>query len=154
VASFHQTTGIEFRELNAEANLAYCEAIISYNPNKGSKLSTWVYICVKNALLRFIAEEKKQQVTTSIEFYLTEEDNDSGYIPDALLTTDPEPWQTMEQEFRGLARKVVDVVLDTDNFEGSSKAMRGQVVEELRLQGWSWPTIWNGVREVKMVLNN
>ena len=46
-ASFNATTGIDFKELKSEANLAYCEALISFKEDKGAKLSTWVYICVK-----------------------------------------------------------------------------------------------------------
>jgi hypothetical protein len=58
----------------------------------------------------------------------------------------------MQQQFRGIARKVVDVVLELDHYSGTGKDMRGQVVKDLRAEGWGWVTVWNGVREVKSVL--
>jgi len=156
-ASFNATTGIEFKELQAEANLAYCEALLSFKEGKGAKLSTWVYICVKNALANFCSKEQKHGRAYSINLFLDDYMDDpdcdmNRNIPEAFLVTDPEPWEIMQQQFRGIARKVVDVVLELDHYSGSGKDMRGQVVEDLRGEGWSWPTVWNGVREVKAVL--
>lgn len=155
-ASFNATTGIDFKELRAEANLAYCEALLSYQEDKGPQLSTWVYRCVKNALINFCKKEQKHGRANSIDFYLdsAEVDETPYIVPDALLVTDPEPWEVMQQQFRGIARKVVDVVLELDHYSGTGKDMRGQVVEDLRAEGLSWPKVWSGIREVKMVLSS
>jgi DNA-directed RNA polymerase specialized sigma24 family protein len=157
--SFANTTGIEFKELQAEANLAYCEALLSYKEGKGAKVSTWVYTCVKNALTNFVAKEHKATFRgnkISLDSYAERVEKMDGlldeYMPDALLSEDPEPWELMQQQFRGIARKVVDVVLELDHYSGTGKDMRGQVVKDLRAKGWGWVTIWNGVREVKSVL--
>lgn len=155
-ASFNATTGIDFKELKSEANLAYCEALLSYQEDKGTQLSTWTYRCVKNALINFCKKEQKHQRVNNIDFYLDSADADETpyIVPDALLVTDPEPWEVMQQQFQGIARKVVDVVLELDHYSGTGKDMRGQVVEDLRAEGLSWPKVWGGIREVKMVLSN
>lgn len=157
--SFANTTGIEFRELQAEANLAYCEALLTYKEGKGAKLSTWVYTCVKNALTNFAAKEHSRSFygkKVSLDAYLERAEEMEGMpnqnMPDELLVEDPEPWEIMQQQFRGIARFVVDVVLELDHYSGTGKDMRGQVVEDLRAEGLSWPKVWEGVREVKMVL--
>jgi len=136
--SFHNSTGIDYKELYSEANLAYCEALLSYNPAKGTKQSTYVFSTIKNALITFVKNEKKHYTPTSIE--------------DILLGYTEKPWEDLEQCFKGISKKVIDVVLEVDEFNGSSREMRGQVVETLRERGWSWPTIWDGMREVKAVL--
>lgn len=51
--TFHKTTGIEWNELFSEALLAYCEAINSYDNEKKTKESSWVFVCVQNKLKTF-----------------------------------------------------------------------------------------------------
>ena len=136
--SFTSTTGINFDELYSEANLAYCEAVFSYDPNKGAKLTTHVFNIVKNALINFCKQELKHKVS-DVEFDITFE---------------TKPWQDMEAAFTGLSKKVIDIVFENDNFQGSSRAMRQQVVCYLRNEGWTWEKVWDGMRETKLVVAN
>jgi hypothetical protein len=56
--SFYNSTGIEWQELFSEASLAYCEALQSYNPERG-KITTHLWNCMKSQLLNFIKQENK-----------------------------------------------------------------------------------------------
>jgi len=41
--SWHRTSRFDFDELLAQANLIYCEARKSFDPEAGTKFSTWLY---------------------------------------------------------------------------------------------------------------
>lgn len=160
--SFTSTTGIPFQELYSEANLEYCEALLVFDESKGTRLSTYVYRRVSNRLINFCKEWYRQTgkgMFRSLDEIIEFEMVDKGGITSNkykmyLASEEPEPISDFIQDFKGLGRGVIDAVLQAPEvFEGSSKAMRGQVVELLREEGWSWPKIWAGVAEVKTVLN-
>ncbi len=160
--SFTSTTGIPFEDTYAEANLEYCEALLAFDNTCGTQLSTYVYRRVKNRLINFCKEWYRQTGKgqfMSLDIILAEADTDaegpvSTRFQDCLIAEEHEAIGDFIQDFVGLGRGVVDAVLQTPEvFEGSSKAMRGQVVKLLREEGWSWPTIWTGIGEVKLVLN-
>jgi len=56
--SFFNTTGHDFNDLKSEATLAYLKALQTYNPEK-SAISTWVWIRMRNALIDYLAKEKR-----------------------------------------------------------------------------------------------
>ena len=136
--SFSGSTGIPFEELLAEANLAYCEALIKFDTSKGAKESTYVYRVVQNALIDFCKKEKRQNFSE---------------ITQDIPMEEQQAWEEIETQFIGLAKKVVEVVLKKDDFEGTSRAMRNQVVCYLRNEGWNWENVWEGMKETKLIVN-
>lgn len=155
--SFNATTGIEIEELQAEGYLAYCEAVLSYKEDKDTKLSTWVFICVRNALINYCKNEQFHRNCNSLNYYLEDcekEDNELTTIPEQLWNMPKTPFSELYNEFKGLARQVVDVVLEKDHYVEKPKLARGQVVKDLRSAGWSWNNIWEGMKQVKAQINN
>jgi DNA-directed RNA polymerase specialized sigma subunit len=57
--SFYHSTGIEWNELFSEAALAYCEAINTYETSKNTKISSYLWYCMKNRLINFCKKEKR-----------------------------------------------------------------------------------------------
>jgi DNA-directed RNA polymerase specialized sigma subunit len=56
--SFYSSTGIEWQELFSEASLQYCEALKSYDPEKG-RITTHLWNCIKSGLINFVKKENK-----------------------------------------------------------------------------------------------
>ncbi len=57
--SFHNSTGEEWDDLFQEAALAYCEALKTYNPEKG-KITTYMWWCITSHLKNYIKLEEKR----------------------------------------------------------------------------------------------
>lgn len=155
--SFNVTTGIELEELQAEGYLAYCEAVLTYKENQNTKLSTWVFICVKNALINFCKNEHLHRNCNSLNYYSEDsdkEDNEVTTTPRQLWSMPTPPFSELYDELTTLAKEVVDVVLENDHYTGKPKMCRGQIVHDLREKGWAWNKIWSGIREVKSQLAN
>lgn len=153
--SFNATTGIELKELQAEGYLAYCEAVLTYKENQNTKLSTWVFICVKNALIDFCKEEHFHRNCNSLNYYLKDlekGENELTTTPRQLWGMPTPPFSELYNELTPLAKEVVDVVLEKDHYTGKPKMCRGQVVKDLREKGWAWNKIWSGIKEVKLQL--
>jgi len=53
-------SGIDYDELDAQANLLFCEALNDYDQKK-SKFSTYLYIYLQNGLKNYVYNEKKQK---------------------------------------------------------------------------------------------
>lgn len=155
--SFNATTGIEIEELQAEGYLAYCEAVLSYKEGNDTKLSTWVFTCVRNVLINYCRKEQFHRNCNSLNYYLEDsekEDYELTTIPEQLWNMPEIPFSELYNEFKGLVKQVVDVVLEKDHYVEKPKLARGQVVEDLREKGWSWNKIWEGMKQVKAQISN
>lgn len=139
--SFHKTTGIDYEELFAEASLAYCEASNHFDTaKKGTKFSTYAYLCMKTALVDFCRKEKEFRSTGV------------SIIHDAVELPVYEFFENYDPE----VRSVLDIVMEaSDDFLNSTmpKMIRGYVRNELREKGWSWSRIWDAIRKTKTDLN-
>ena len=69
--SFHNSTGEEWDDLFQEAALAYCEALKTYNPEKG-KITTYMWWCISSHLKNYLKLEKKQTEHTCSEEEIVE----------------------------------------------------------------------------------
>jgi DNA-directed RNA polymerase specialized sigma subunit len=56
--SFYKKTGIEYEEIEAQANLIFCESLNSYDSSIAS-FSTYLYSCLNNSLNNYIKNYKK-----------------------------------------------------------------------------------------------
>lgn len=120
--SFHYTTGIEWEELFCEAALAYYEARADFDPNAGTKLSTYAYGRVKNHLIDFCKKEQQFQYTSLDSIAVRENDYDTESVTPSVSacaeinSTIP---STEESDFDlnflfpgGKCREVLDMVLE------------------------------------------
>jgi len=136
--SFHYTTGLPFDELFAEGCLHYWEAIFTYDRCHGEKFTTYVHKIVELRLIDYSKEEDKYKQLFSHSAA------DKGYTPVH------EYWEWFKPDIQ----TIVDIVRNS-NGEISGvppKMARGVIRRELREQGWSWPRIWNAIRETKQMV--
>ena len=145
--------GLEFDDLFSEACLACLEAKHKFNPEKG-KGSTFIWRVVNNRILNIIGREGEKN-----EFFLEEEG------PSCLQSFWPSPEEQLiaKEEWLGIlntlspkAKEICSLVLDrTSPYlpTDKPKTCRGAIIRELRKQGWVWPDIWRGFREIKHVLS-
>ena len=143
--SFVKSTGEEFDELFSEAALGYMKAIRSYNSEK-AKLSTWAVKIMTNQLITFCAKEKTYG--DFLEFFENDipgQDNIEGkYLFKEWI-------QNLSQDSQLICKTIFEA--PDEILAESSKASRGKLVRKLRSLKWSWSRIWNGVRDIKIALN-
>lgn len=65
---YHRRSGVDLEELQAEARLAYYEAMELYQPGRAS-VTTWLYGCVRSHLLLFCERETRQAALRLDETY-------------------------------------------------------------------------------------
>jgi len=143
--SFAKSTGKEFDELFSEAALAYVEALQSYDPEK-AKLSTWAVKIMTNHLITFCAKEK-----TYINFPGFFEDNIPGQDDIEGRYLFREWLQDLPQDLQLICKTIFKA--PEEILEAYPKASRGKLIKKLRRMEWSWPRIWNGIRNMKTSLN-
>jgi DNA-directed RNA polymerase sigma subunit (sigma70/sigma32) len=139
--SFHKTTGIDYQELFSEACLAYCEALQSFNPDKG-KLNNYATTLIHNKLKTFIGREKYHGIKKAA-------------FPE--LPTNP----TMVHEFienlpeyvKQFAALVLDNLEEVDDTLSPCKA-RGKIAEILHDQGMFKADIHYNFKQLKIALRN
>ena len=137
--SFHFTTGLPIEELYSECCLQYYEARLTYNGTRPAKFTTYLTSKVTYQLIDYIKQENKIQLCSMIG------------APDIGRTPVYEYWNWFKPDIQ----TIVDIVKNS-NGEISGvppKMARGVIRRELREQGWSWPRIWDAIRETKSTLN-
>lgn len=137
--SFHFTTGLPFDDLFQEAFLAYWGALYTYDPEK-AKVSTYVYIVIRNSLIRYIQREKRER---DIKWELNMRK------------------QEWEEEVPGVNRDlpqdvqaIITFVQDCERDLGRDpvKIARGVIFRELINQGWTHRRAWEAIRETRQIV--
>lgn len=110
--------GLESKDLIQEANLAFADAINSYNPEKDASLKTFITICIERRLIKIIEknETKKSQMekdTLSLEF---EYDEDGSKLNDFIAdpSLDPSLSYFEQEELKNLQIKIEEVLSDSE----------------------------------------
>lgn len=141
--SFMITTCIDWDELFAEASLAYCEALLKYNHEHKTKITTWAWIYMRNKLSDFVRKElfyKKVLNIDKIECCVEYE-----FLKDKLENI---PISKNEKELIKLTFQIEEQL---ENLP--PKLARGRLIKTLREYNWSWSKIWNSIRELKKHIN-
>jgi RNA polymerase sigma factor (sigma-70 family) len=144
--SFHHTTGIDYKELFSEASLGYCEAMKSFNADKGSSFSSYAWKVINHQLIDFIRKEKHVPIPFS---------KASDLLQEVPITFQPEIESEFWDNLPPLCRELADVILSHMEEVPDDIAptlARGKIVTILREQNWPWSKIWNSFREMKTVL--
>ena len=152
--SFHQTTGLDIEDLYSEACVAYCEAMRSYQPEKGA-ITTWLWHNIHSQLINYIKQEYKyHQHVALLEHYTTnsrkDEENQALSIKDELSV---ENHNSFMDTLTPLAQELVKVVMNTpDQFFNSPKESKQKIAALLMDEGWRLKKIWIGIRDIKLAL--
>lgn len=102
--------GLEKKDLVQEANLAFADAINSYNPDKDASLKTFISLCVERRLINIINKNntRKSQIgrdTLSLEFEYDEDGSMlNNYIADSRL--DPSNTYLEKEDLKELKEKI------------------------------------------------
>jgi DNA-directed RNA polymerase specialized sigma subunit len=136
--NFENTTGIEYQELFGEACLGYSEALRTYDSSKGTKLSTWAWRIMNNQLIDFSKYYSKLVVDDSIHV-------------DGLISPPIKNFTDFYEKLSPECKELAKIILANADKIPPKKA-RGVVVQILRDYGWSWPMIWNSIRNLKLAL--
>lgn len=148
--SFQKTTGLDFQELHSEAQLAYCEAVNSFNSDKGVKLSTWIYTCIQHHLINYIKQEmmigsRNQKFNPDVEYDLVVY-NDARFndLDIVLSTAKPDVYRLLNI-----------VLVNKEIAQMKPKFARGEICRILREEdGWKWQRIWLAMRKTKEFILN
>jgi len=141
--TFTYKTNVEFEELQAEATLAYLKALKTYDPEKGT-MSTWVYIHMKNAIINYL---KKEQSFSYIEM--------PDYISDESFNRKIK-FENVIDAANSDVKIIYDMVLNRPNYFLSFNSNKAKNIIRTILREnneWSWPRIWNAIRNIKKCLN-
>ena len=159
--SFFNKTGFDYEELFAEASLAYCKALESYDEDKNTKLTTYAYQLMKNRLKNFIKKEynyigKKTSMTESKFSNFDEEDStlEDWSVPDNTMESGID-FNFAMNKLSSDAKEVFEMIKGKPHeyLCKPSKNARGDIYRELREHGWSWSRIWDTFSEIKNCLN-
>jgi DNA-directed RNA polymerase specialized sigma24 family protein len=178
--AFCKSTGIDYKELFSEACLWYYEAVRTYSPSKGTKLTSYAWTIMKNKLIDYTAKEKvgrkygiykgsKEVLSQSYQSYqiagrmfsleVNELEMDSMQMnaPESLLTFQPEPCQysdflaSLPIECKEFAEAVIEIADQIPN-DLPPKMARGKVLELLKAKGWSVYRVRASIRQMKKIL--
>lgn len=143
--SFCKTTRIDWKELFSEACLAYCEALRSYNPEKSDE-TTWIYHCVKGALLTFCQKEMKRKYFDGIDWHSSVFDPQDVDQVEVKIKVSPD------------TKDILDMVASNpQRYQCAPKIAIGYIRQDLKLLGrvskkrlWSWTEVDDAVRNMKI----
>jgi len=151
--TFQNTTGIDYDELFCEARLAYLSAERSFQKDKGVKLTTYAYTCMKNHLINFCKQETRFSQNTSLYESLP-----SYLHPKEELKEDfdlAEYATSWPKEYKEIAAIVLEdpdrFLSQTPNFKGCGP-VKARLREELRDRGWLHLDIEQAFRDLKALV--
>jgi len=139
VWSFHRTTGLDFDELFSEACYHYCRACDQWNKEKHPTMTSYVFPIINSGLMDFIQEEQEWRAGKG---ELTSE---------GASTPVYEYWSDLSGDILEIVKAIQDK--DDEIAELPPKMTRGVIRDHLRDQGWTWPRIWEAIRNTKKTLN-
>lgn len=149
--SFHKSTGLDWNDLFQESYLAYRYALKHYDPKSNVKISTFIWIHVKNQLNSYYQKElqfldplkkayrrdRKAHESISAWVYLDDTYNESNFELECLSAD---------------AQKIADIVLNTAKkfIKLSLPQTKQRLINILTNQGWSEERIQNGIRDIML----
>ena len=146
---------IEFDELVAEGNLAFCIASQKFNPGRGIKFSTYLYAVTNNAMCDIIISNNRK-----IQFEKQDEEIDKFCLPDSQT---PEMQAQLKQWIENLSKEsqfLINLVWETPREivqwaqaeTYHPKNSQKYLTRYLRDLGWKWDDIRFCFKEIKQAL--
>jgi DNA-directed RNA polymerase specialized sigma24 family protein len=136
--SFANTTGLDYEDLFQEAQLAYLEALRTYDKDRGA-VSTHVWWCVSNRLKNYIKKENEERVCSiPAEEY------------DVPISSTPF-WEKLSKD----ATRIADIVLDSpQTFLKLGKTHSPKKIKEIMMnEGWDKKKIQRSISELQTVFS-
>ncbi len=147
--------GMDFDDIFSEACVIYLEGEKSFDPSKGTKRSTFLWVHINNELNNmvssYINKISKRDVSISVDdmsFRAAEGDPEESLF-------EKQEWEDMLSMLSPEARAICGILLYDPSFFlpiGKPKLCRSKIKDLLRDQGWSWGAIWKSYREINEAL--
>lgn len=156
--------GVRSEDMVSQAHLIFVKACDSYNPKKGSKLSSWLYAKLGWGLVSFMRKEYPHLKTKSIESII-QELNDRGE-PCDFVEPSVEPNNflfELTSELSHDAQKIIELVIGKQNdFQrlcrynrvNDWEKARESLHETLQDIGWEQERITERIVEIQRAMNN
>jgi len=136
--SFNKSTGIAFDDLLGVAKVKFMKIYNKYSDREINEIGKILYKSIKNELIDYIKSEFKNRNEELPEDYKL-----SDYTVFEVMRFD-----SLKGELSKESKEVVEYVIK-ENISN-----RTEVTKVLRNKGYSYPTIWNCIKEIKKVLRN
>lgn len=150
---FAQKSQVEFDELFSEAALAYSEALLKYDPERGTKFSTFAYQCMRNHLISVCKERYQNQTARSQEF------NEELYP----LESASESFEAMIEDWPQNCKEIAKLVISKPGYflgrTGSMKRSnlsgnpKDRVAKELKNKGWRGYKVKKSIQDMEQLLS-
>lgn len=109
---------VDLNELRQEAMVGFSDAIVSYNQDKNSSLSTFISLCVERRVSNFIkkADTEKNRILKEAYSLDLEFDSEGLAIKDRIgdSTNDPQVKLEDEENLRTLQKKINELLSPTE----------------------------------------
>jgi len=156
---FHETTGIEFEELFAEAALAYCEGLKNgkhpYNPTKGS-MSTHMWYRITNHLKDYLKKQPAYKYAYHNKDLVDPTKTPHLEYVDIQYTERPITqipfWEALNKEAQEIANIVLFKPKTYLKYNRQSDAVE-RVKQVLKDKGWSNKKIEYGITNLKLAFS-
>lgn len=136
---------IEFEDLLGEAGLAFCICQTKFDPERGTKFSTFLHHCVNNALHLYVMR--------NVSRFADEVDLLPDRDPSSEALLQFKQWASgLSAEAQFICRCIWETPAElVEMAMGSSnpKNTRRILAKYLRERGWKWRSIFNAFTEIK-----
>ena len=139
-------TGLDIDDLIGEASLAYSIALNKFDPDNGTKFTTFAYWVIRNHLINYISRKK-----STVGFGQPD-------IPEAVDKNTPLEnleFSDLIESLKPKAKEICKIILENpEAFTTTTReGMRAKVINYLREQGWGWSDIRRSFGQIKWALN-
>ena len=151
---FAKKSQVEFDELFSEAALAYSEALLKYDPEKGAKFSTFNYQCMRNHLIN-VCKERCQKTSESQE---QEFDEELYFVESAS-----ESFEAMIEDWPQNCKEIAKLVVSKPGyFLGRTGGMKrsdlsgnpkDRIAKELKNKGWRGYKVKKSIQDMEQLLS-
>lgn len=148
---FSYTYGLDYKEVESEAYLAYAEAIQTYDSDLNDNFRMYATPCIKNRLIDYHNREAKRKAMIAVRIDLIDPEFRKILPKHSTIMIYQEDYaQTLSED----VKEVIRVVLySPEDFSRTlPKFARGKIVQLLRDKGWSWSKVWDAIKNTKTAL--
>jgi RNA polymerase sigma factor (sigma-70 family) len=145
--NFQKTTGLDIEELIGEAGLAYTKAMRSFNPDKGTKFTTYAYWVISNELKTYIGRKRSEVGFGQHEI---EEPVDENTLTEKVEFLD------LINHLKPKAKEICEMILENPEMFTTTtrEGMRMKIINHLRSLGWKWFDIRRAFGQIRWALQN
>jgi len=144
--SFHCTTGLDLEDLQAQANLCYCQCINNFDSAKGS-FKAYLRRCLRNELctyVRTIFNKENMRNRVDLDSFIVLRNQQLNEERQNIIKL------TFSDNKNKVIKKIYNLIMSSDKPQGGEK---GWLTDKLVKMGFGWGEIRESFKEIKQILN-